>query len=65
MTKKRNYEKEILVYLEEHKVNGLELRDSLRMRPDKLYNALISLQSMGKIRFIQNPSQVDGYWKLV
>ena len=65
MTKARDYEKEILAYLEEHEVNGLVLREKLRMRADKLYNALISLQSAGKIRFIQNPSQVDGYWKLV
>ena len=63
--KEKDYEKEILAYLEEHEVNGLVLKDRLRMRPDKLYNALISLESAGKIRFIQNPSQVDGYWKLV
>ena len=67
MTKKRNYEKEILVYLEEHKVNGLVLRDKLRMQPGKLCNALVSLQSAGKIRFIQNPkgiTRLPGRWLL-
>ena len=64
MTKKRDYRKEILDYLENHKVDGHSLQVALKIDPSRIYGILLELEDAGEIKLVLSGAvPFDCYWE--
>lgn len=63
MTKRRDYDTEVLKALAEKPANGFSLQRILHIAPKRVYGILKALEEDGKIRWLST-SEIDGVWEL-